>query len=104
MYETFRRMCFNVYYGNKDDHSKNFAFLFDEEKGTYRLSPAYDLTRTEAKFEHEMTINGEGNPKDDDLLALAKEFRLSIAKCKDIMEKIKQFCLMKQENGEVDHR
>ena len=28
MYEVFRRMCFNVYYGNKDDHSKNFAFLY----------------------------------------------------------------------------
>lgn len=103
-YEVYRRMCFNVYYKNKDDHSKNFAFLFDEENGTYRFSPAYDLTRTEDKFEHEMTVNGAGNPKDDDLLALAKEFRLSIAKCKDIMEKIKQFCLMKQEKGVVDHR
>lgn len=30
MYEVFRRMAFNVFYGNKDDHGKNFAFLYDE--------------------------------------------------------------------------
>ena len=94
-------MCFNVYYKNKDDHSKNFAFLFDEEKGTYRLSPAYDLTRTEDKFEHEITVNGEGNPKDDDLLALAKEFRLSNSKCKDIMKEIKRICLENRKKDDV---
>ena len=93
MYEAFRRMCFNVYYGNKDDHSKNFAFLFDEKARGYRLSPAYDLTRTSDKFEHEMTVNRAGNPNDDDLLALAKEFRLSLSECRKIMKKCKEILL-----------
>lgn len=89
MYEVFRRMCFNVYYGNKDDHSKNFAFLYDEESGFYRLSPAYDLTRTVGKFEHEMTINGAGNPTDEDILALAEDFKLNLQTCRKLMEEIK---------------
>ena len=27
----FRRMCFNVFAHNRDDHSKNFTYLYDEE-------------------------------------------------------------------------
>lgn len=89
MYEGFRRMCFNVYYGNKDDHSKNFAFLYDEKIGGYLLSPAYDLTKTIGKFEHEMTVNGAGNPSDADILALADDFKLNLQTCRKIMKEIK---------------
>lgn len=91
-YEAFRRMCFNVFYENKDDHGKNFAFLYDEKLGGYVLSPAYDLTRVTDKFEHEMTVNGSGNPTKDDLLAVAKEFGLSVTKCKTIMNSIEKIC------------
>lgn len=41
--EVFRRMVFNILANNTDDHNKNFSFLMDE-KGKWRLSPAYDLT------------------------------------------------------------
>ena len=41
--EIFRRMVFNILANNTDDHNKNFAFLMDE-RGRWRLSPAYDLT------------------------------------------------------------
>ena len=98
LYEVFRRMCFNVYYGNRDDHSKNFAFLFDEKKGCYRLTPAFDLTRTHEKFEHEMMANGAGNPTDADLLTLAGDFGLNLAVCRKIMSEIKQKVGM-QNNG-----
>lgn len=30
--EMFRRMCFNVFAHNRDDHAKNFTYLYDEEK------------------------------------------------------------------------
>ena len=89
MYEAFRRMCFNVFYKNKDDHGKNFSFLYDEELKSYKLSPAYDITSTPTKFEHEMTANGNGNPTEEDLLFIAKHFKLSITKCKQIIEEIK---------------
>lgn len=81
-------MCFNVLYKNKDDHGKNFSFLYDEVLRGYRLSPAYDITQTKNKFEHEMTVLGEGNPTPKDLLAFAKEMKLSIMECENIVENI----------------
>ena len=41
--ESYRRMVFNYLAMNCDDHSKNFAFLMDEE-GQWKLAPAYDVT------------------------------------------------------------
>ncbi len=41
--EVFRRMVFNILANNTDDHNKNFSFMMDED-GTWRLSPAYDIT------------------------------------------------------------
>ncbi len=41
--EVFRRMVFNILANNTDDHNKNFSFIMDR-KGTWRLSPAYDMT------------------------------------------------------------
>jgi serine/threonine-protein kinase HipA len=41
--EAFRRMAFNVLGCNRDDHTKNFGFLLNEEE-QWDLSPAYDIT------------------------------------------------------------
>jgi len=90
LYEAYKRMCFNVLYGNKDDHGKNFSFLFDEKLKGYKISPAYDLTQTKYKMEHEMTILGNGKPTDKDLLNIAKEINLSITECEKIILDIKQ--------------
>lgn len=92
LYEAFRRMCFNVFYKNKDDHGKNFAFIYDENLSDYVLSPAYDLTRVEDKFEHEMTVNGNGNPNKDDMIAVAKKFKLCLTECKSIIDFIESTC------------
>lgn len=89
MYEAYRRMCFNVLYGNKDDHGKNFAFLYDENLCGYKLSPAYDLTKTNAKSEHEMSVNGAGNPTEKDLKNVADIMKLSATECENILERIK---------------
>ena len=89
LYEAYRRMCFNVFYGNRDDHGKNFAFLYNEGKGGYELSPAYDITPTPNKPEHEMTVLGNGFPMETDLLKLAKELKLSMKNCKEIIEIVK---------------
>lgn len=90
VYEGFRRMCFNVLYGNKDDHSKNFAFIYNETAKTYQLSPFYDITKTHEKQEHEMTILGNGNPSETDIIALAKECKLNLLKCRKILEEVKK--------------
>ena len=41
--EVFRRMVFNILANNTDDHNKNFSFIMQKD-GTWRLSPAYDIT------------------------------------------------------------
>ena len=41
--EVFRRMVFNILANNTDDHHKNFTFIMNRQ-GTWRLSPAYDMT------------------------------------------------------------
>lgn len=43
--QAFIRAAFNIAVANDDDHSRNHAFLMDPGAG-WRLSPAYDLTRT----------------------------------------------------------
>ena len=41
--ELYRRMVFNILANNTDDHHKNFTFVMNRQ-GTWRLSPAYDMT------------------------------------------------------------
>ncbi|RAI11350.1 MAG: toxin HipA [Candidatus Melainabacteria bacterium] len=84
--QLFRLMCFNVFAHNRDDHSKNFSFMYDNNKKEWHLSPAYDLTYSSSfNGEHATTINGEGkNPNLDDILAVAKNIGLKENFAKDI--------------------
>lgn len=86
----FRRMCFNVFAHNRDDHSKNFSFIYRETEDKWRLSPAYDLTYSTTYFgEHTTTIDGEGaNPGRKELLAVGIRAGMGKAKCCEIMEEI----------------
>ncbi len=92
--QLFRLMCFNVFAHNRDDHSKNFSFLFDDTKKEWHLSPAYDLTYSFSfNGEHATTINGEGkNPTLDDILAVAKNIGLKEKFAKDIAFDIQEKC------------
>lgn len=92
--QLFRLMCFNVFAHNRDDHSKNFSFLFDDTKKEWHLSPAYDLTYSFSfNGEHATTINGEGkNPTLDDILAVAKNIGIKEKFAKDIASDIKEKC------------
>ena len=92
--QLFRLMCFNVFAHNRDDHSKNFSFLFDDTKKEWHLSPAYDLTYSFSfNGEHATTINGEGkNPTLDDILAVAKNIGLKEKLAKDIALDIQEKC------------
>lgn len=77
--ELFRRVCFNVFAANNDDHTKNHTFLMRED-GTWQLSPAYDVTYAYNPNnvwlrQHLMSVNGkfEGISRRD-LLSLADQF------------------------------
>ena len=92
--QLFRLMCFNVFAHNRDDHSKNFSFLFDDTKKEWHLSPAYDLTYSFSfNGEHATTINGEGkNPTLEDILAVAKNIGLKEKFAKDTASDIQEKC------------
>ena len=92
--QLFRLMCFNVFAHNRDDHSKNFSFLFNDTKKEWHLSPAYDLTYSFSfNGEHATTINGEGkNPTLDDILAVAKNIGIKEKFAKGIASDIKEKC------------
>ncbi|PHR70848.1 MAG: phosphatidylinositol kinase [Lutibacter sp.] len=87
--KVFRLACFNMLAHNRDDHSKNFAFLMNE-KGKWQFAPAYDLTFSSSSHgQHSTTINGEGvNPTQKHLLKLAENFDMKNAV--HILEEVKQ--------------
>ncbi len=60
--QAYRRMAFNVAAMNRDDHTKNVAFLLPQG-GTWRLAPAFDVTHAfnpsgEWTQHHQMSLNG----------------------------------------------
>lgn len=84
--KMYRLMCFNIFAHNRDDHSKNFSFLYNDVKRKWELSPAYDLTYSNSiGGEHATTIAGNGkNPTIKDILKVAENIGLK----KDESEKI----------------
>ncbi|MDE6405182.1 MAG: type II toxin-antitoxin system HipA family toxin [Lachnospiraceae bacterium] len=87
----FRLMCFNVFSHNRDDHSKNFSYLYDEQNACYRLAPAYDLTYSSSlNGEHATTVNGNGvNPGMEDILAVADKIGIREAQAGKIARGIR---------------
>lgn len=87
----FRLMCFNVFSHNRDDHSKNFSYLYDEQNACYRLAPAYDLTYSSSlNGEHATTVNGNGvNPGLEDILAVADKIGIRKAQAGKIARGIR---------------
>ena len=93
----FRRMCFNVFAHNRDDHSKNFSYIYNEEKDTWRLSPAYDLTYSSTyNGEHTTSVDGKGkNPGEKELLAVGISAGMKKEHCLSIIDEIK-VCVTEQ--------
>lgn len=90
--KLYRLMCFNVFAHNRDDHSKNFTFMYREREKKWVLSPAYDLTYSNSiGGEHATMVNGNGrNPGMDDILAVAKKIGLNTAVAKKTALDIKE--------------
>jgi len=90
--KLFRLMCFNVFSHNRDDHSKNFSFIYNEDLNKWELSPAYDLTYSYSiNGEHATTINGNGvNPSLNDILKVAEKIGLDKKKVEKIAIEIRE--------------
>ncbi|GHV23342.1 hypothetical protein AGMMS49959_16090 [Planctomycetales bacterium] len=84
--KLFRQMCFNVFYHNRDDHAKNFSFLYTGNRWT--VSPPYDLVYAEGMGdEHATTIDGAGkDPTADDIMRVAA--KTGIKNARKIMEEV----------------
>ena len=103
--EMYRRMCFNVFAHNRDDHSKNFSYLYDEKNRKWRLSPAYDLTYSNTYYgEHTTTVDGNGrNPGMKELIRVGINTGLKknwcLEEAKNIQECVKDMLAEYLENS-----
>lgn len=84
----FRLMAFNVAIGNRDDHAKNFSYLYDGER--WRLSPAYDLTCNPGmNGEHATTVNGKGRGISvSDMVEVGKRAGIKMPRARTIIEDV----------------
>lgn len=81
--ELFKRMVFNLVYGNIDDHLKNHAFMYDKKKDNWQLAPAYDITFplnpliNFKNLKRALSINGKrSNITIKDVIKLAEDFTI----------------------------
>jgi serine/threonine-protein kinase HipA len=77
--------------GNRDDHAKNFSFLYDG--GRWRLSPAYDLVRSHGfNGFHSTTIAGNGNPARADIFKVAELTGFPMPISRKIFDQVYESC------------
>jgi serine/threonine-protein kinase HipA len=85
--ETFRRMIFNILASNRDDHTRQHAYLMDSEGG-WSLAPAYDLTHSAGPGgEHYLDVDGEGRrPTLGHVAALARRHGIDARRLETMVE------------------
>lgn len=90
--QMFLRMCFNVFVHNRDDHAKNFSWIYDPRQDCLHPSPVYDLTWNTTYFgEHTTTVDGNGkDPGMNKLLAVGKAAGMSARACRRIADEIQE--------------
>lgn len=86
--KVFYLACFNVFAHNRDDHSKNFSFIMDQQY-CWHASPAYDLTFSYGPAGEQSTmVMGEGqSPCSQHLKQLGNMFE--IPNTQHIIEQVK---------------
>lgn len=85
--QQFRRMVFNHYARNFDDHARNFSFLCRD--GRWELAPAYDFTNDLTLGEHATTVNFKGLPTDEDMITVGMNTKMSRERCRQIIDEVR---------------
>ncbi len=87
--ELFRRMIFNIVTGNRDDHTRNFAFMLSD-RNEWKNTPAYDVTWSRGIMgEHTLSIDGKGKGiLLDDVLAIANSASISRHEASRVIESV----------------
>lgn len=90
--EMFRRMVMNLVAVNRDDHAKNFSFIFDA--GKWSLAPAYDITYSPAgtNGEHATSLFYHGNPGLGLVLKAGTGIRIPESRCLEIIRQVQSVC------------
>ena len=92
LWKVYRLMVFNYLIGDKDDHAKNFAFIYRD--GDWHFSPAYDLLPSDGINGYKTTsINDRIEPSKEDLFAVAVKAGLDKREAVGIFEKMQEECL-----------
>ena len=85
--ELYRRVAFNVMFGNTDDHFRNHGFLLTPKGWT--LSPAYDITPG-AKSHQSLLINAYTEESDvNALLSASESYMLERQEAAEIIEGVR---------------
>lgn len=86
LWKIYRLMCFNVLIGNRDDHAKNFSFLYDNG---WRFAPAYDILPCGIEGDyHTTSVNDNPLPQKADIISLAEKVGLNLKQATDIFDTI----------------
>ncbi len=89
MWKIYRLMVFNYLIENKDDHAKNFAFIYRD--GAWHFAPAFDLLPSDGINGYRTTsINDSIEPDKPDLIAVATKSGLDASKATLIYEDMKR--------------
>ncbi len=89
VWKLYRLMVFNYLIANKDDHAKNFAFIF--RQGEWQLAPAFDILPSEGmRGYHTTSINDSITPTKEDLIAVAEKSGLERGRALLVYEEIRE--------------
>lgn len=96
-HELFRRMAFNIFVRNEDDHLRNHGFVY--QKG-WRLSPAYDIVpipsrrREQDAFHLALSIGDQGSlATPTNLISQCERFSLDRTQALEIVKQVQDSVL-----------
>lgn len=87
--EIARRMLFNVLAANPDDHGRNHAFRYDEERRTWSLTPAYDVTFHDGMLDRGLRVNGEVWPRIEVMEGMCREVGITKAEFSELLDGVR---------------
>ena len=85
--QLFRRMAFNVFAGNRDDHLRNHGFL--RTAAGWRLAPAFDMNPSREMREHATAVHGRmSGTTAADILAARSHFGLTALGARELIAEV----------------
>lgn len=89
MWKLYKLMVFNYLIKNKDDHAKNFAFIYKDDD--WHLTPAYDILPSSGmNGYHTTSFNDSIVPKEHDVFAVAAKAGLDVNVAKKVFEEMQK--------------